>query len=855
MVMTGEVLGHYRVLEKIGSGGMGEVYLARDDRLGRSVAIKVLKPSLACDRDRLRRFEQEARAAAALNHPNIVAVYDFGVQDGAPYIVTEALEGETLRQRLYGGALSLRQAADFGTQIAHALVAAHEKKIVHRDLKPENLFVLKDGRIKVLDFGVAKLTTEDGFLEQEAHDAAALMTTQTKAGTLLGTVAYMSPEQLRGQSVDGRSDIFSLGSILYEMVTGRRAFQGETDVDTITAVLKEEPPPVSMVRENLPIAFEQVICHCLEKDPIDRFQSARDLGFALGTVVDSSTARHAMAVRRAKLAGRKAVIWVALALLMAAGGILLGRQLKPASAPEFHRLSFERGTIFSARFAPDGRSVLYSASWNGRPSDVYATINGSLVARPLSYPQTQLLTVSKENELALALNANNGSERSYSYTLASAPLVGGTPRPVLENVSAADWGPHGQLAVVHHVEGQVRVEFPIGKVLYQNTGWIGNLRVSPSGEQLAFIDHPIADDDLGTVCVVDLNGKRTVLSSRWESLQGLGWSPDGKEIWFSAVDSGNTRLLHAVDLSQHQRTLLSAPAGITLQDIASDGRVLVTVDDERLAMDFVSHGSHEVKDLSWFNWTIAKDVSRDGLWVYFEESGEPAGPNYAVGIRKADGSLPIRLGDGAGGGLSPDGKWALAVIPSAPPQLVMYPIGPGQPVEVHLPGIDRIVNPRFLADGKHIFFSGAQTGRPRRTFVVETSGEGLRPVTPEGQSANVPSPDGKYVVSRLSDTSLELLPLDGGEPRPVSGVQPLEVVAQWSEDGRGIYVYSRAEVPLHVFRLDIATGKRQLVQTLAPVDRDGVVSVAPIAMNPGLTAFAYSYDQILSTMYQISGLR
>jgi serine/threonine protein kinase len=272
--MTGQTLGHYRVFEEIGSGGMGEVYRASDDRLGRDVALKVLKPSLANDQDRLRRFEQEARAAAALSHPNIVAIYDIGMHAGAAFIVSELLEGQTLRQRLFDGPLSLRQAVDYGIQIAKGLVAAHEKRIVHRDLKPENLFITRGDGVKILDFGIAKLTAP----ELGEDRSLATMTTQTKSGSVLGTVAYMSPEQLRGRPVDHRSDIFSFGAVLYEMLTGKRAFSGETQVDTMTAVLKEEPPEITLTRQSIPTAFEQIVRHCLEKEPENRFQSCTGLG-------------------------------------------------------------------------------------------------------------------------------------------------------------------------------------------------------------------------------------------------------------------------------------------------------------------------------------------------------------------------------------------------------------------------------------------------------------------------------------------------------------------------------------------------------------------------------------------------
>src|SRR6516225_8368514 len=282
--MIGQVLGHYRILEKIGEGGMGEVFRAHDDRLSRDVALKIIRPAAYSDPDRLRRFEQEAQAAAALNHPNIVAIYDVGFHEGHPYIVSELLEGKTLRERLQEGAIPIRQAADFALQVAQGLMAAHEKHIIHRDLKPENLFITKDQRVKILDFGIAKLT-----LHESQSNSLQSMTTQTKSGVVLGTAAYMSPEQLRAKPVDYRTDIFSFGSILYEMLSGRRAFRGETDADTITAVLKEDPPELCDVRPGVPSAFEPIVSHCLEKNPDDRFQSSRDLVFALKTLAETPT--------------------------------------------------------------------------------------------------------------------------------------------------------------------------------------------------------------------------------------------------------------------------------------------------------------------------------------------------------------------------------------------------------------------------------------------------------------------------------------------------------------------------------------------------------------------------------------
>ncbi len=392
--MTGQLLGHYRVLEQIGSGGMGEVYRARDERLGRDVALKLIRPSSAKDPDRVRRFEHEARAAAALNHPNIVAIYDIGVHEGMPFIVSELLEGKTLRDRLAGGLLSVREASDYGLEIAEGLMAAHDKHIIHRDLKPENLFITKDNRIKILDFGIAKLVHP----ETEKTPAIQSLTTQTRSGSVLGTVAYMSPEQLRGKPVDARSDIFSLGTILYEMLTGRRAFRGETDVDTITAVLRETPPEVTRERTNVPKAFEQIVNHCLEKEPEKRFQSVRDLIFALETLGARSAPKFgwwltAAPVRRVMLA------LLGFAVLIGAGWLLRSWIPFAASNPEYHRLTFERGTVYGARFTPDRGSVVYEASWHGDPPRLFSTVSTS--------PQAQVLEVSDAHLPGLLLLAGH----------------------------------------------------------------------------------------------------------------------------------------------------------------------------------------------------------------------------------------------------------------------------------------------------------------------------------------------------------------------------------------------------------------------------------------------------------------
>src|SRR5258708_1585362 len=626
--MPGPVISHYRVLEQIGSGAMGDVFRARDERLGRDVALKLIRPASSDNPDHLRRFELEARAAAALNHPNIVAVYDVGLYEGTPYIVCELLEGATLRTRLAAGALPVRLAIDYSLQIVQGLSAAHDRHIIHRDLKPENLFITTDGRIKILDFGVAKLQSP----LEESDRSVENLTTVTKTGAVIGTVAYMSPEQLRGKTVDHRSDIFSVGAILYEMLTGRRAFRGETEVDTITAILREDPPETNLDEARIPVAFQQIIRHCLEKNPESRFQSARDLTFALDTLANASGGRLAYAGRRP---GPVPIVpWTFAGILLIATALLLANQWRQKTVrPSYRRLTFEAGTIYSARFAPDFQAIVYGAAWNGKALRLFSTVGDSLLTQPLEVTNTNLLAISRTGELAVSLHGTHLAHLETRGMLARTPLAGGSPREVLEDVTSADWDAHGELAVVHHTQGRDRIEYPIGHVLYQSNGWISHIRFSPNADRIAFMDHPVVWDDRGSVALVDLSGRLRVLSPEWISEAGLGWSPDGKEVWFTGVEKGLNRDLLAVNMSGQVRRMLDLPLGLTLEDVAPDGRVLVSLDAERLALATAARHGKAV-DLSWHDWNIAKDISRDGGSVLFEDSSEAAGANYSLAIRK-----------------------------------------------------------------------------------------------------------------------------------------------------------------------------------------------------------------------------
>src|SRR5271163_4822043 len=757
--MTGQVIGHYRVLEKIGSGAMGEVFRARDERLGRDVALKLIRPASNDNPDHLRRFELEARAAAALNHPNIVAIYDVGFNDGTPYIVCELLEGNTLRKRLAEGALPVPVALDYALQIVQGLIAAHDHRIIHRDLKPENLFVTTDGRVKILDFGVAKLQSrpEDGRSVQE-------LTTVTKGGSVIGTVAYMSPEQLRGRSVDHRSDLFSLGTILYEMLTGDRAFKGETE--GMIAVAQENPPEIDLEQAGIPLPVRQIVDHCLEKQPENRFQSARDLAFALDTLAGNSSGR---AIRfRSHGPRAKIVPWgVAGALLLVMVLLLWNQSRQKILAPSYKRVTFEEGTIYSARFGPDYQAIVYGGAWNGKPLQLFSTVGDSLLAQPLNLTDANLLAISPTGELAVTLHgAHMAHLETVGGTLARTPFAGGSPREVLEDVAWADWDSHGELAVVHQVQGGDRLEFPIGHVLYQSNAWISHIRFSPNGEKIAFMDHPALWDDRGFISVVDLNGHRSVLSPEYESEDGLAWSPDAKEVWFTAVEKGYNRDLLAANLSGVVRKILDLPAGMTLQDVAPDGRVLVSLEDERVAMATTGRDGQST-DLSWHDWDIPKDISSDGQSVLFEDASEAAGTGYSTAIRNIDGTPPVRLSEGSSGRLSPDGKWAISIVRGKPAQVKLIPIGPGQPRAIEIPGLDvQNGNAHFLSDGKHITLNASEPGHGVRCYLVDLDSGKSTAITPEGVGDGLVSPDIRSVLVHKA-TGTDVYPMAGGTPHPI----------------------------------------------------------------------------------------
>lgn len=856
----GSKLGPYEIQSQLGAGGMGEVYRAMDTRLGRIVAVKVLSESLANDADRLQRFEHEARVLSALNHPNLLSIFDVGAQNGIHYLVSEFLAGSTLRERLAAGPLSTRLMVDYALQMANGLAAAHARGIVHRDLKPGNVLVTREERVKILDFGLAKQTR---VAPGTADSTALTCPTPTAAGMVLGTVGYMSPEQVRGQAADHRSDIFSFGAILYEMISGKRAFLGDSSIETMNAILKAEAPELSASNPKLNPGLDRIVRRCLEKDPERRFQSASDLAFALEALsgTSSSIAIHAPS-RLARVPMRLVPLSVvASVLVLAIAGYFLGsRRAGNVSSMEdvtFRQLSFQSETIFNARYAPDGETVVFSSARDGNVPEMFIRRADYPAPQSMGLHDVRLLSISAKGELAVLTNAVYLAQRQLRGTLSVVSAGGGAPREILQNVREADWSPEGdKLAIIREVDGKDRLEFPVGKVLYTCSGYLSDLRFSPQGDRIAFFEHPVKYDDRGSLEMVDLAGHVTVLSDGYQAEEGLAWAATGKTIFFGGqLGNGFNLIIYALDLSGKRRTVLAGPDDLWLLDIAKDGKLLVSrgVYEERLMV--LAPGSKSEQDLSWLDSSNYAVLSPDGRTVLFSDGSAVAGFNYALCLRKTDGSPVVRLGDGNAQALSPDGKWALSIVPTSPMRLTLYPTGAGEPRVLDNGGIQAYDSAVFSPEGKRVLACGSESGQPARCYMQDLDGGPPHAVTPPGTSYALMSPDGSSILVREMDEQFSIYPANGGSPKLVPGAFADDEVVRWSRDGRSLLVNQKGKVPARLERLDLTTGKRTFVKELAPPSRAGVVNIRQIAFAADEHSYAYSFDRVLCRLASASGVK
>ncbi len=582
---AGTKLGPYEIVGLLGSGGMGEVYRAKDPRLSREVAVKVLPTYFCRDPDRMRRFEREARTAGALNHPNIVAVYDVGTHDGAPYLVTELLEGATLRERLSGGVVSPRKAVEYAAQIAHGLAAAHEKGIVHRDLKPENIFICRDGRVKILDFGLAKLTAP------EAGDATVTgleTLDQTGEGVVLGTAGYMSPEQVRGEKADERSDIFSFGSVLYEALSGQRAFGGNSTADRASAILKDDPADLRAIRPNISGGLERIVRHCLEKNPEGRFQSARDLAFHLETALSDSESSAAIPIQRRRVVP---IGWLlaGLAIVAALGATWWNRGHSQAHQPvSFLRLTDFAGLQQSPAFSPDGRSLAFVSDSTGS-SQIWIRLVAGGPPLQITHDPGEHLEPRWSQDSASLIYYTPPPEGNAQGVLWEVPALGGAPRRLVSSMSGADVSHDGKRLTFFRLNGarmelvasdrngsNERVVTPVEiRFGYRRPRW------SPDDGSIAYLHNRDAwADDIYVVS--SSGGAVRRLTNDNTLMSGLAWLADGSSLLYSSARGSTVLYLPVMHLwtisstGQNLQQLTFGEAGDEDPDVDRDGRIVVS---------------------------------------------------------------------------------------------------------------------------------------------------------------------------------------------------------------------------------------------------------------------------------------
>ena len=824
---SGTKLGPYEVQGLLGAGGMGEVYRARDSRLGREVAVKVLPRAMAGDPERQHRFEAEARAAGALNHANIVTLHDVGIADGTPYIVTEILEGESLRAFIERGPVPARRAIELITQLASGLSAAHAKGIVHRDLKPENLFLLSDGRLKILDFGIAKLMRTE---EASQAETTPVFASLTVAGTIMGTVSYMAPEQLRDRPVDQRADLFAVGAILHEMLTGKQPFSGETAADRVSAILSMDPPPLPESAERDVPGIGAVVSRLLAKRPEQRLDTAADLGFVL-TV----------------LGGRRAASPL------------------PETAPtenlvDYRQLSFRDGEIGNARFAPDGQTVVYDASWGGKKSEVFVT--------RIEYPGTTSLGlenaivqgVSSTAEIAVTLDVKDVGGFVNLGRLARGPLVGGRPRELADSVFAADWHPDGRsLAAIRFVGSEFQIEAPLGRAIHKTHAWISHLRYSPDGSMLAFLEHPTLGNNAGYVCVMRPGEVPRRISEEYETLWRMAWRPDGQEIWFGGEGKAGQIGIYGVTLDGKLRRVLSVPGWAVVEDITKNGDALVHLNRPRMHLEFAerSRGLDSAKDLSNLDWSLLRDMTPDGSTILMDETGPGSGGIPGVYVRATDGTPAFHVAEGTCMSMTPDGKWILAKSSGPSHHLNIVPTGLGESRSIDL-GEMVVQYAHFLPGAEAALMIASRGGGARHLHRVDFASERITAVDDALEISSVSfhvSHDGQRAALRDVEGRVRIVELADGSNRLVPGLDTDTVSAGFAGDSRYLYVWRRSEIPARVRRIQVDTGESEPWVEIQPVVRGGVSGINALRFSADGERYAYCYVAIDSTLFLARGLR
>jgi eukaryotic-like serine/threonine-protein kinase len=690
---------------------------------------------------------------------------------------------------------------------------------------------------------------------------------QTQTGAILGTPAYMAPEQVRGEHVDARTDIFSLGAVLYEMLCGQRPFPGGSLVESGHAILHENPAPLP---DGVPLAVAQVVRRCLEKEPARRLQSASDLAFAL-ELLRSPTGSTGSVLRASRVLPRRAQWFIGAAAVVVLTtllvGVAVGRYRFPSAqpVPDFEQAEYRQGAILTARFLPDGR-VAFSAVFENRPEEVFVRSAGSSTAQPLGLTDVALLGASRTGELAVLLHPRRSMLYSYRGTLARVPSVGGVPRELLENTEYADWSPAGELAAVR-VSGVSRtLESPPGKVLFRTNGWISHPRFSFRGERIAFLHHPLFGDDMGEVMVADLKGQTRTLSRRWPTTFGLAWSPDDSEVWFTG-GTDRIDLLSAVSLEGKAREIYRSASNIAVQDVRRDGQVLLSTYVGSIELVYVGEGAGSQTLLSWSgsNWVAA--LSSDGKVLFSALEAAPTGetrPPVAVVamLRTTDGAPAQTLGEGAAVDLSPDGRWALVISYADRARLTALPTGTGQlrPIATH--GLE-IGWARWMPDGKGLLvIARAPPETGFRLYRLED--DGSKPVRindallmGEYTSAELHvSRDGRLAAALDSNRRPIVVSLRDGATLSVPSAHADAVPHGFGPDGSLWLGQGGDQRParLRLFRVDVFTGKVLEERSVAPTGSSGAGPIVALALTPDGRGVAFSYERALGSVYIARGL-
>jgi eukaryotic-like serine/threonine-protein kinase len=845
----------YRVERQLGVGGMATVYLAEDLKHHRKVALKVLKPELAAVLG-AERFVQEITTTAALQHPHILPLFDSGEAGGFLYYVMPFIDGETLRARLDRETqLGIDEAVKITVAVADALDYAHRHGVIHRDIKPENI-LLQEGRPMVADFGIALAVS------------AAAGGRMTETGLSLGTPHYMSPEQATAEKeISARSDIYSLGSVAYEMLTGDPPHTGSSAQQIIMKIITEPAAPVTSVRKAVPRNVAAAVARTLEKLPADRFETAKAFADALQNPSYGTETALARADSRARARWKLALAaGIVLGLLAGVATARTGVVDRVLGASEtrsigldkvvFTQRTFASEAIFSARFAHDGETVVYSAVTEGSAPLLYVTRPGYPDPRPIGDPGTQLLAVSPTDELAVLVRSRFQAHRVFRGMLARMPLAGGAPREILADVRDADWSPDGSgLAVIHEANGKDRIEYPIGTVLYESGGYLSDLRFSPTGDAVAFHEHPAKWDDRGGVAVVDMKRNHRILTDGYWGLEGLAWSRDGKRVIFAGAMLGGFYQVHEVSREGHAGLVLPSAGTVTVQDIATNGNWLLTRDDLFRRLMVKGRGSVKEQDMSWLDNTSLPFISDDGTLLAFDNEAADAGVNYATMLRKTDGSPAVKLGDGSIRAFSRDMRWILSVIWSPTAQLELHPTGAGESRRVDKGELESYVAAAFHPDGKRIVVCGNERGHASRCYVRPLGDGPLRAVTPEGYDHAEISPDGREMYAGSTSGGFRMFSLDGGAPRSIAGLAASDQVVRWSPDGTALWVRPDDAMPVRLERLELASGRRTPLLTITPASHSGLIHVEELSLAADPRAYAFLTEEQLSHVFVVQGMQ